>query len=141
MGFGIGIINGKTSQNTGILWRSAYLYDAQFIFTVGFRYKYQPTDTTKTFRSIPLFEWNELHIPEKFVPIIIEKTENSKNIWNFHHPQNAIYILGAEDKGIPRELIKNNWCTIHIPSEQPYSMNVAMAGSLVMAHRYNQFKK
>lgn len=58
--FGIGIINGKTPENLGTLWRSANLYGAAFIFTVGKRYKRQSSDTPNTPRHIPLFEYQSL---------------------------------------------------------------------------------
>ena len=34
--FGIGIQNGKTPENLGVLWRSAQNLGASFIFTIGF---------------------------------------------------------------------------------------------------------
>jgi hypothetical protein len=55
--FGIGIENGKTVANIGTLWRSAHNLGASFIFTVGQRYKYQASDNTKAWRSIPLFQY------------------------------------------------------------------------------------
>ena len=33
--FGIGIQNGKTPENLGVLWRSAQNFGASFIFTIG----------------------------------------------------------------------------------------------------------
>ena len=33
--FGIGIFNGKTPENLGVLWRSAQNMGASFIFTIG----------------------------------------------------------------------------------------------------------
>jgi hypothetical protein len=33
--FGIGIYHGKTEENIGTLWRSAYAYGADFVFTAA----------------------------------------------------------------------------------------------------------
>jgi hypothetical protein len=44
--FAIGIVNGKTHQNIGTLLRSAYLYDAAFVFTIGKRYDRQASSST-----------------------------------------------------------------------------------------------
>jgi tRNA (guanosine-2'-O-)-methyltransferase len=55
--FGIGIENCKTGQNVGTLWRSAHNLGATFIFTIGNRYRYQGSDTSKAWRSIPLFQY------------------------------------------------------------------------------------
>lgn len=45
--FGIGIYNPKTETNMGTLWRSAYNFGADFIFTIGMRYKKMGSDTAK----------------------------------------------------------------------------------------------
>jgi len=39
--FGIGIQNGKTPENLGVLWRTAQNLGASFIFTIGKRYANQ----------------------------------------------------------------------------------------------------
>lgn len=44
--FGIGIVEGKSTENVGGLWRSAHALGASMIFTIGFRPPRQPTDTT-----------------------------------------------------------------------------------------------
>ena len=36
---GIGIENGKAEVNLGTLWRSAHIFGAVFLFTVGRRYR------------------------------------------------------------------------------------------------------
>jgi|SRR5579872_19058 len=141
MPFGIGITSCKTMENVGMLWRSAYLYDADFLFMLNSRYKRLKADTPNAAKHIPLFEWDNLEIPHAFVPIIVEKCEGSTSLWDFEHPRNTIYILGAEDHGVPKVILENNWTKIHIPSCKPYSMNVAVAGSLVMAHRYSRLLK
>jgi len=43
--FGIGIQNGKTPENLGVLWRTAQNLGATFIFTIGNRYAKQACDT------------------------------------------------------------------------------------------------
>ena len=53
--FGMGVYRPKCTENVGTLWRSAYLFNASFIFTIGRGYKKQPTDTIKATRNIPLF--------------------------------------------------------------------------------------
>lgn len=138
--FGIGIYEGKSTDNVGTLWRAAYLYGADFIFTISHRYKYQPTDTQKTSRHIPLFNYVDYddfirHIPENGELVFIEQADGNKKLNGFNHPKQAIYILGAEDTGIPTELMKNNR-VVEIESLEPNSMNVSMAGTLVMYDRF-----
>lgn len=67
--FAIGIENGKTSYNIGTLFRSADLFDAAFIFTVGRRYKRQPSDVLKSWRHMPLFNFTDLNDLYSHLPI------------------------------------------------------------------------
>ena len=53
--FGIGIQNGKTPENLGVLWRTAQNLGASFIFTIGNRYDSQACDTKNSVKSIPYF--------------------------------------------------------------------------------------
>ena len=64
--FGVGVVNTKNQANVGTLWRSAYQLGAQFVFTVGTRYRHAPTDTVRATQRLPLFEVREhssLHPP------------------------------------------------------------------------------
>ena len=137
--FGIGIINSKDEANIGTLWRSANIFGAQFIFTIGKRYpKKQATDTMQTPRHVPLFEYNtwddfKNNIPRGCEIIAVELDEKSKPIENMKHPQQAIYLLGAEDKGIPLEILQDCTRIIQLPGE--HCLNVSTAGSIIMYDR------
>jgi tRNA G18 (ribose-2'-O)-methylase SpoU len=137
--FGIGILHTKTEANVGTLWRSAYLYGAAFIFTIGRRYKAQCSDTPKTPRHIPLYEYDtieELRIPHDCPLIGIELAESAIALPEFKHPERAIYLLGAEDHGLTKEAIDRCHQLVQIPSLQPQSLNVASAGTVLMYDRF-----
>ena len=55
--FGIGIQNGKTPENLGVLWRSAQNLGASYIFTIGNRYAKQACDTHKAVGAMPYFHY------------------------------------------------------------------------------------
>ncbi len=138
--FGIGVYHPKTEENVGTLWRSAYLYGAGFIFTVGRRYKHQCSDTMKTPRHIPMFNYCTYeefaqNIPYAAQLICVELSENSRSLPIVCHPQQAVYLLGAEDHGLPEEVMDGH-IVISVPTMQPQSLNVATAGSIVMYDRY-----
>ena len=139
--FGIGVYGAKTEINIGTLWRSAHNFGASFIFTIGARYKKQCSDTTKAWKHIPLFnyktftEFNNLR-PCDSPLIAIEQTNKSKSIREFKHPERAIYLLGAEDYGIPSKILEKCQDVIHIST--PMCLNVAVAGSIVMFDRGNK---
>lgn len=139
---GIGVFGSKWETNIGTLWRAAYLYDVDFIFTIGKRYTKQPTDTPDTPRHVPLYsytDWEdfESHLPRGCEVVLIEQTENSYKLPNYHHPKRAVYVLGAEDHGIPQEIIEH-FPTVEIPTIRPQSMNVSAAGTLVLYDRHTK---
>lgn len=139
--FGIGIYNPKTEHNIGTLWRSAHNFGASYIFTIGKRYSKQVSDTTKAYRHIPLFnykDFNEFNQTRPFdVPLVgIEQSSISVNLSNFVHPQQAVYLLGAEDGGLPTEIMKACQGVVHIST--PMCLNVAVAGSIIMFDRINK---
>lgn len=136
--FGIGIYHGKNEQNIGTLWRSANILGADFIFTIGKRYSKQCTDTMNTPRHIPLFhytDWDDFfqHVPYDCPVIGIELDDRSKSLETFVHPQRCIYLLGAEDSGIPKSILDRCWCTVQLLGDR--CMNVSTAGSIVMYDR------
>ena len=136
--FGIGIFHAKTEENIGTLWRSANILGADFIFTIGKRYSGQCSDTMKTPRHIPLFhysDWDDMfaHRPYDCPIIAIEISKDSVPLERFVHPERCIYILGAEDHGIPPEVM--NKCNGSVQLIGDYCMNVATAGSIVMYDR------
>jgi len=139
--FGIGVYNIKTEMNLGTLWRSAQNFGASFIFTIGKRYKKQASDTTKTYRHIPLYNYKTFKDFEKARPfscflIGIEQSDKSIDIKNYCHPERAIYLLGAEDSGLPDKIQKKCQSIIHIST--PMCLNVAVAGSIIMFDRLNK---
>lgn len=136
--FGIGIQNGKTPENLGTLWRSADLLGASFIFTIGKRYKKQASDTMKSYRNIPLYNYDTFEDFYKALPydcrlVGVELHETSIPIQNFVHPERCIYLLGAEDNGLSKEAIEKSHLIVQIPGR--HSMNVSVAGSIVIYDR------
>ena len=135
--YGIGIYNGKTVENVGTLWRSAHNFGADFIFTIGFRSPKQASNTTKAEKHIPLYQyadWGDFinHLPEGCELVFIEQSDKSKSLITTNHPERAVYILGAEDSGVPEELMVGHQ-VVHI--DTPMCLNVSVAGSIVMYDR------
>lgn len=136
--FGIGIYNGKTASNIGTLWRSASILGADFIFTIGKRYKKQCSDTMKTPRHIPLYHYNDAkdffdHIPYDCPAVAVELTTKSIPLERYCHRERSIYLLGAEDGGIPKDVLDRCVDVVQIMGD--YCYNVSVAGSIVMYDR------
>ena len=137
--FEIGIYHTKTVANVGILWRSAYQLGAVGVFTIGKRYPYQASDTLKTYRHVPMREFLTFEDFLKSKPKnarLIGIEIGGKPLSECNHPEQAIYLLGAEDKGLPDDIIKQCDMLVSIESLRTESYNVSVAGSLVMYSRY-----
>lgn len=139
--YAVGIYGNKTPANLGTLWRTATLYDASFVFTVGKRYTHQACDTTKTPRHIPLFHFTDVddlieHLPWSCPLVGVELDRRARDLTDFTHPETACYLLGAEDNGLPAAVLTRCPWLVQIESAQPWSMNVAVAGSLVLYDRH-----
>lgn len=135
---GIGIMAGKTPENIGMLWRSAHVLGADFIFTIGARYKTQASDTMRSPRHVPLWEFECLEQLQACQPagselVAVEMTDQARDLGSFRHPQRAIYLLGAEDHGLALDVIVETDWAVRIPGDQ--SLNVAVAGSIVLYDR------
>lgn len=141
--FGIGIYHSKNRKNIGTLWRSAQLFEASFVFTILMKYKWQPTDTLRSQRNIPFYHHPQIEdlinsMPADTVLVGVELTDDAIDIMDFTHPKRAVYLLGAEETGLPAEILARCSAVIRLPGK--LSMNVSTAGTLVMYDRYVKFK-
>lgn len=137
----IGIAGAKNTVNVGTLWRSANILGAAYIFTIGQRYRHQPSDVLKTPRHIPLFTWPSFeafygNLPYDARLVGIEMAEGAEEIGTYRHPERAVYLLGAEDAGLPPSIMKRCHDLIRLPGT--LSLNVATAGSLVLFDRHQK---
>lgn len=135
--FGIGVYHPKTEANIGTLWRSAHLFGASLIFTIGRRYKRQASDTTNAANHIPIMHYDDM---EAFMaarphgaPLVGIELGGQPLDANYAHPERAVYLLGSEDHGLPPEVLA--LCQRVVTIETPYSLNVAVAGSIVLFDR------
>lgn len=136
--FGIGMINHKTPANLGTLWRSAYCLGADFVFTVGARYRPQHSDTTNTPKQIPYWRFDSFedfarHIPYDCQFVGVELAERARSLETFTHPPRAVYLLGPEDGNIPPRVLKR--CVHVVKFDAKHCLNVAAAGTVVLYGR------
>ena len=136
--FGIGIQNGKTPENLGVLWRSAQNLGASFIFTIGNRYAKQACDTHNAVKAMPYFHYQTFddfyaHLPKGAMLVGVELSDHAADLETFHHPRRCVYLLGAEDHGLSKVAIEKSHHLIKFKSE--LSLNVSVAGSIVMYDR------
>ncbi|MGB5981407.1 MAG: RNA methyltransferase [Nonlabens sp.] len=136
--FGIGIQNGKTPENLGVLWRSAQNLGASFIFTIGNRYSKQACDTHNAVAALPYFHYKSFeefyaHLPKGAMLVGVELDDKATMLKDFVHPRNCLYLLGAEDHGLSNEAMESSHHLIKF--DTPRSLNVSVAGSIIMYDR------
>lgn len=139
--FAIGVYHAKTEANIGTLMRSAFLYQAAFVFTVGHRYEKQASDTPNTTLHIPLFHFQTIddlieHLPNGAPLVGVELDPRGEKLPDYKHPERAVYLLGAEDRGLPQHVIDRCHSLVEIPTPEPQSMNVATAGTVMLYDRH-----
>lgn len=139
--FAIGIHNGKHPENLGSLWRSASLYGAAFVFTVGQRYQRQPSDTSKTWAHTPMFHFRDVddlvdHLPRSCPLVGVELVPTARLLRQYDHRVRCAYLLGSEDQGLPERVLNRCHDLVQIETLNPWSMNVADAGTVVLWDRH-----
>ena len=139
--FGIGILQPKTSENVGTLWRTAYQLGAAFIYTIGGRCANQPSDTTSTYRHIPLYTYQTFEQFKELMPYscpLIGIEFGGVALATVVHPESAVYLLGSEDHGISPDVQEKCDYIVQLAAVRQLSFNVAIAGALVMYDRLNK---
>ncbi len=142
--FGVGIENGKTPTNYGTLYRTAQIVGADFLFIIGKRFGEHVADTMKAWKCIPVFSYASFEefyscLPYKSLLVGIEMLADAPYIENFWHPERAVYLLGAEDKGLSKDALTRCDKIVRLRGER--SMNVAVAGSIVLYDRITKQEK
>ena len=136
--FEIGVYHVRSKCNIGTLYRSAYQLGASGLFTIGKRYERQPGDTYNATRHIPLrhfLTFDEWRAQRPIGAALIGVEIGGTPLAGFSHPRQAIYLLGAEDRGLPPEILEQCDTVVSLEAVRNASYNVAVAGSIVMYDR------
>jgi len=140
--WGIGVYHPKKEHNFGTILRNAYAFGASFVYTVGPRFRRQAADTARAWRHVPVFRYESVddlltHLPYSCRLVGIELMEEAVYLPRFSHPERACYLLGAEDYGLPREVIARCDHAIRIPGAA-YCLNLATAAAIIMYDRVSK---
>ena len=136
--FGVGILNNANDFNVGTLWRSAYVLGAAFLFTVIRKYEPQSSDVTHAWTNVPLYHYASVgelkaHLPRSTQLIGVEMAAGALPLAGFEHPLRAVYLLGNEKRGLDAHHLEDCAQVVSLPGT--FSLNVAVAGSIVMYDR------
>ena len=130
--WGIAFFEPKFEANIGTAIRSAHCFGANFIALIGKRFAKTPTDTMATERHLPIYEYKNLkdfetHLPVGCEIVVIEC--DGKDIREFKHPDRAVYLIGGEDRNVPKLDAER----LRFPTS--HCVNMAMAATLVSYDR------
>lgn len=133
--FGLAVHNPKNSQNIGHLLRAAHAYKADFVLFSGDRQPRCATNVSKAHMEIPTIHTDDIFksIPYGCVPIAVELTDSAKDLRTFAHPENVIYIFGAEDATLGKRTLDRCKDVVYIPTE--ICMNLAACANVVLYDR------
>ncbi len=137
--FGVGVERVSKPRNVGALFRTAHAFGAGFVFTVGAVYDtdgHVRADTSKTPGQLPFYSFPDLDhlvLPEGCSLVGVELTDDAIDLPSFHHPRQAVYILGPERGNLSARMTERCDHVIKIPTK--FCINVSLAGALVMYDR------
>jgi len=133
---GVGIYNGRRTYNFGALVRTARVFGADFVFSVGHR---NPTETSSVRAELttPVFHFETLSLFVASIPanahlVCVELAADAVDIRTYAHPPRAVYLLGPEDGALPGDIMRQH-DTVVLPGAYP--LNVAMAATVVLYDR------
>lgn len=135
--FGIGAYRLKYDTNFGTLLRTAKVMGADYVFTINKRCRGQNSSVGHE-NHIPQFHFDtvedfEAAMPEDAKIVGIEQSNHSRKLERFNHPNQAVYLLGAEDYGLVDEAKEVVDVEVEIPATN--CLNVSVAGSVAIYDR------
>lgn len=135
--FGIVLFEPKIEANLGIILRSAHCFGANFVATIGNRYRRVSSDTSDSTKHLPCFHFDNFESFDKFRPqnakLIGVEVNGKGDIMKFHHPERAIYVLGGEDRTLPPGIISQ--CDYTIFVKTPFCLNLSACASILLFDR------
>lgn len=132
----IGLVRPKYPENVGSVLRAAFCYGAAMVAIQGDRTNVRScTDTTKTWRHVPVLRGDDLHslIPFDAVPVAVDLVDGAVALPEFQHPQRAFYVFGPEDGTLGKSIL--DWCPKRVMVPTRTCMNLAATVNVVLYDR------
>ena len=137
---GVVLINPKFPHNVGGTIRACSCFGVESLVWTGLRvdaskYRRLPREERmKGYKSV-LFSNNQrpFYLFEDFTPVCVEVFDQSEPLTTFQHPENAVYVFGPEDGGVPQVIRRLCHRFVHIPAH--FCLNLSAAVNVVLAHR------
>jgi tRNA(Leu) C34 or U34 (ribose-2'-O)-methylase TrmL len=136
------LTNPKYEHNVGATLRACSCFNIKQLYWTGERVNFDNRkdripreERMKGYKDVfwkrddrPLDYFNK-----EVIPVAIEVRENSENLAEFEHPDNAIYIFGPEDGSIPKPWLYLCHRFVYLPTK--HCLNLSAAVNLVLYDR------
>lgn len=139
----IALANPKFAHNVGSAVRIASCYGVSQVWYSGNRIDLEleekkrlpREERMKGYKDVDLIQYDYFfdQFDKDVVPVAIEVRENSENLFQFEHPEKALYVFGPEDGSIPRVLLQHCHRFVVIPSR--HCLNLSMAIGTILYDR------
>jgi len=137
--FGFGVYGISKPMNVGNLVRTAHAFGASFVCLIDPHVAMGDiglSDTSAAARSMPLYTFERIDdvvLPRGCRLVGVELLQDAVALPSFHHPRQALYLLGPELDNLPGDVIERCDHVVHIPTR--FCVNVATAGAIVLYDR------
>lgn len=137
------LIDPRFARNVGTAVRAASCYGApQVWFTgerVGFdlagRGRLPREERMKGYRDVEVLHSDRPfdQLGDDVVPVAVEVRERAEALFDFVHPEKAVYVFGPEDGSLPRTVLRHCHRFVVIPAR--HCLNLAVSVATVLYDR------
>jgi tRNA(Leu) C34 or U34 (ribose-2'-O)-methylase TrmL len=137
------LVNPKFDHNVGMVVRAASCYRVPQVWWTGNRVSLDVAkgerlpreERMKGYRDVEMvqFDYPFDHFGRDVTPVAVEVRPNSECIYDFVHPEKALYVFGPEDGGLSRVQLQHCHRFVTIPTA--HCANLAAAVWQVLFHR------
>lgn len=137
--------NPKFPRNVSAIVRLASCFGIKQVWYTGKRMDEQLDGMSRLPREERMKGYKDVELigydyPFEFLtegtPVVVELLPGAVPLTYFQHPENAVYVFGAEDGGVSKALRVLSGNFVIIPSR--HCLNLATAVSAVLTHRVTQ---
>lgn len=146
------LTNPKYNHNVGAAIRACSCWDIDKLVWSGKRcphpdeweeselaaYRLPREERMKGYKNVELVKTDKFKdlITKGITPVAVEVMEDAECLFDFEHPENAMYIFGPEDGSIPSTILQHCHRFVKIPTK--HCLNLSCAINVVLAHRSQQ---
>lgn len=133
----------RYARNVGVAVRAASCYGLRQVWFTGERVALDLHSRTRLPREERMKGYRDVDIihcdlpleqfPRDVTPVAVEVREHSERLFDFEHPERAVYVFGPEDGSLPSSILRHCHRFVVIPAR--HCLNLAVAVGTVLYDR------